>query len=307
MPIKGYKTDDLPKILLEYCNHQKEIQSILDTSIYQRLIHVKPFVTAIGSNATPSRINRIDPSFVHRYVLKTAPKFSRKYQKEFLCSLRSFFKFLKFKGYTTKNLIDAIPKIPTWQLSEVPRGIPWSDVQKLLSAPKRHTPNGKRNYAILLLMATYGVRYAQARRLKIKDLQWQKELIHFAPCKSGRPLDFPLYENVATALLDYIKNGRPQSNLPELFLQRGNPPEPLGGGLQSTLKIYFKKVGVESTTYGFHTIRHAFATKLMNEETPLKNISDILGHTSIKSTLCYTKVDESRLRRFCREWPEVTI
>ncbi len=305
MPIKGYKTDGLPKILLEYCDHQKQIQSILDTSIYQRLIHVKPFVAALGANAAPSRINKVDPSFVHRYVLKTAPKFSRRYQKEFLCALRSFFKFLKFKGYTTKNLIDALPKLPTWQLSEVPRGISWSDVQKLLSAPKRQAPNGKRNYAILLLMATYGVRYAQARRLKIKDIHWRKELIHFASCKGGRPLDFPLYGNVADALLDYLENGRLKSDLPEVFLQRGSPPEPLGGGLHSTLKLYFKKSGIKSAAQGFHSIRHAFATKLMNEETPLKNISDILGHTSIKSTLCYTKVDEVQLRRFCREWPGV--
>ena len=173
--------------------------------------------------------------------------------------------------------------------------------------PRMNSQHGRRNYAILLIMATYGVRYAQATRLKLKDIQWKQERIHFSSCKFGRPLNFPLYENVANAILDYIKNGRPESDLPDLFLQRGNPPEKLSYGFHSTLRHYFKRAGIESHSVGFHSIRHAFATKLMNEETPLKNISDLLGHTSIKSTLCYTKVDEKRLRYFCREWPEVNL
>lgn len=307
MAIMKYKTEGLPKVLIEYCTHQKEIQGVLDSTIYQRLLHIKPFVKALGSKASPSKIVSVRPQFVHRYVLKTAPKLSRKYQKEFLCALRSFFKFLIFRGYTTAHLINALPKLPTWQLSEVPRGIPWSDVEKLLAQPRRNTRNGKRNFALLLLMATYGVRYAQARKIKLKDIRWREERIHFASCKGGRPLNFPLYEDVATALLDYIKNGRELSTLPEVFLQRGSPPEPLGTGLHSTLKIYFRRAGISSTRAGFHAIRHAFATKLVNNETPLKNISDLLGHTSIKSTLCYTKVDQVRLRRFCREWPEVVV
>lgn len=235
MPIKGYNKEGLSKILLEYCEYQKEIQSVLDCTVYQRLIHVKPFVKALGSNGTPSRIKNLDSKFIHKYVLKTAPQFSRKYQKEFLCSLRSFFKFLIFKGYTDKNLMDAVPKIPTWQLSEVPRGIKWDDVQKLLSAPRMNAQHGRRNYAILLIMATYGVRFAQASRLNLKDIQWKQERIYFASCKFGRPLNFPLYENVANAILDYITNGRPKSTLPYLFLQRGNPPEPISPAFHSTL------------------------------------------------------------------------
>ncbi len=305
MPIKTYKTDGLTKILREYCIHQKEVQCVLDNTIYQRLLHLKPFVEKLGDLATPVKIHTVHPSFVHRYVLKTAPKFSRKYQKEFLCALRSFFKFLQFKGYATVRLTEALPKIPTWQLSEVSRGIPWADVEKLLKMPNRQRKNGKRNYALLLLMATYGVRYSQARKIKLKDIYWREGNIHFSSCKGGRPLTLPLYENVAEALLDYIKNGRLQEcHLEEVFLQRGLPPVALGKGLHSTMKIYYKRAGISSSTIGFHAIRHAFATRLTNEEVPIKNISDLLGHRSIKSTLCYTKVDENRLRNFCQEWPK---
>lgn len=296
-----FETSKLPKILKQYCVYQRQVQGVLDQTIYQRLIHLKPFVRALGTRSTPSMIGSVKPAFVHRYVLKTAPGFSRKYQKEFLCSLRSFFKFLNFSGLTSARLIDALPKLPTWQLSEVPRGIPWTDVEKLLAMPNRKSANGKRNYALLLLSATYGVRHAQARKLQFKDVLWREQRIHFASCKGGRPLDFPLYEDVASALLDYIQNGRPQSDLTEIFLQRG--PMPLAGNsLNTMMKAYYRRAGIPASTAGFHAIRHAFATRLMNQQTPLKDISDILGHSSIKSTLCYTKVDLSGLQQFAREW-----
>ena len=202
---KRYKA----KILKEYCIFQMEVQGLLANSVYQNLIHIEPFVKEHKRIANPSLIKRIKPEDVHKYVIQNASGFSRKYLKNFLYSLRSFFKFLVFKGYTQYNLMSAIPKVPTWQLSNIPRGIPWNDVEKLLKMPNRKTRKGKRNYALLLLAATYGVRYYQARKLRLKDILWKNKVIHFRSCKGGRPLSFPLYIDVAEALLDYIKNGRP--------------------------------------------------------------------------------------------------
>ena len=174
--------------------------------------------------------------------------------------------------------------------------------------PNRSRPNGKRNYAFLLLIATYGVRRHQARSLKLRDIRWREGLIHFPSCKGGKPLCFPLYENVAEALLDYIKNARGKFAFEEVFLQKRTTPKPLGdSSLDSTLKIYYQRAGIKSQTTGFHAIRHAFVTKLMKEQTPIKNISDLLGHRSIKSTYIYTKVDLPQLRTLCREWPVVML
>lgn len=293
------------KLITEYREHQLDVQCVLNRTIDQRLLFVVPFLKSLGSKATISEIGRIKPHHIHQYVMKTAPSFSRKYQQEFLCALRSFLKFLFFKGYTSVRLTDAIPKLPTWQLSTIPRGIEWDSVQKLLTAPNRNTPNGKRNYALLLLMATYGVRYHQAGTLKLKNLRWREGTIYFPPCKGGRPLSFPLYPDVAEALLDYIKNGRGRNLLEEVFLMK-NGTEPLKRtSLFSTMQCYYRRMGIQSNTQGFHAIRHAFATKLMKEKTPIKNISDILGHSSIKSTYIYTKVDVTQLRTICREWIEV--
>jgi integrase/recombinase XerD len=308
MSERNYLKGATSKLLREYCKFQLEIQSVQEKTVYQRLLHIKPFLEEHKKIASPSRIKMLKPKFVHKYIIKQAPSFCRKYQKEFICALRSFFKFLEFYDYTKYKLKDSVPKLPTWQLSEVPRGIPWEDVEKLLLMPKRHTANGRRNYAILLLIASYGLRHYQARTLLLKNIKWKSGIIYFESCKGGRPLNLPLFENVAEALLDYIKNGRPKYDYPEVFLQTKNGDiKPLGHSLNSTLKIYYKRAGIKSSVTGFHAIRHSFASKLINQETPIKNISDLLGHTSIKSTLCYTKVAEKQLRAFSKEWPEVKL
>lgn len=293
------------KLIKEYREHQLDVQCVLNRTIDHQLVFITPFLKALGSKVNSSEIKRIKPHYIHQYIMRTAPSFSRTYQKEFLCSLRSFFRFLLFKDYTTARLIDAVPKLPTWQLANIPRGIEWESVQKLLTAPNRNTSNGKRNYALLLLMATYGVRYHQAGSLKLKNIHWSEGIIYFSPCKGGRPLSFPLYPNVAEALLDYIKNGRGRNSLEEVFLMKGGTEPLKRTSLFSTMQCYYRRMGIQSNTHGFHAIRHAFATKLMKEKTPIKNISDILGHTSIKSTYVYTKVDVSQLRTICRKWIEV--
>ncbi len=308
MSERNYLNGASTKLLREYCEFQLEIQSVQEKTVYQRLLHIRPFLDEFKSIASPSQINRLKPEDIHKYIIQKAPSFCRKYQKEFICGLRSFFKFLEFNDYTKYKLKDSVPKLPTWQLSEVSRGIPWEDVEKLLLMPKRHTANGKRNYAILLLIASYGVRHYQARTLLFKNIKWTSGFIHFESCKGGRPLRLPLFENVAEALLDYIKNGRPVSDFPEVFLQsKSGEIKPLGPSLNSTLQIYYKRAGIKSTVTGFHAIRHSFASKLINQEVPIKSISDLLGHTSIKSTLCYTKVAEKQLRVFLREWPVVKL
>jgi site-specific recombinase XerD len=298
--------DKDPNILREYHKYQRNVQGVLESTVYQRLLFVRPFVRHFGDSR--AKIREIRAGEVHQYVMKAVPKLSRKYCKEFLCALRSFFKFILFKGYTNARLSDALPKLPNWRLSDIPRGIEWESVQKLLAAPNRSRPNGKRNYAFLLLLASYGVRRHQATHLKLRDIRWREGLINFSVCKGGRPLCFPLYENVAEALLDYIQNARGRHDFEEVFLQKRTSIKPIGlGSLDSTLKIYYQKAGINSRSKGFHAIRHAFATKLMTEQTPIKNISDLLGHRSIKSTYIYTKVDLPQLRTLCRDWPQVAL
>jgi integrase len=142
-------------------------------------------------------------------------------------------------------------------------------------------------------------------KLRLQDINWREGKIHFRPSKLGKPLCFPLYPEVADALLDYIEKSRGRVPYPEVFLSIIGNPIPLrnGGAFYRSMRACFQNAGITGKTT--HAIRHAFATRLLEDETPIKTISDLLGHKSIRNTFIYTKVDLKHLRLLAYEWPEV--
>ena len=203
---------------------------------------------------------------------------------------------------------DAVPVIRTYKLDRMPRGISWEDVQRLIAAPDRNTPAGRRDYAVLLLLATYGVRIGQVTHMHLRDVDWQLGLIHFRADKGGKALCFPLHDKVAEALLTYIRQDRGREPFPELFLTLLGKRRPMSvhNHLGHAFEKYYRQAGVQARRIGAHPIRHAFATRLVQQGASIKTIADLLGHRCIESTFLYTKVDIEQLRRVAAEWPEVT-
>jgi integrase len=148
------------------------------------------------------------------------------------------------------------------------------------------------------------VRIGQVIRLRFQDINWREGSIYFRPSKEGNPLHFPLYPDVAEALLSYIREAREKVSYPEVFLTvYGDDPRPLDKSLNSSMKTCFRRAGIPHR--GAHAIRHAFATRLMEQDTPMKTIADLLGHKYLGTTFIYTKVDLKHLRLLAYEWPEV--
>jgi integrase len=187
---------------------------------------------------------------------------NRPSQKHLVASIRSFLKFCHFKGYVPQDLTEAVPVIVTPKLGSVPRTIPWESVEKLLAVPDRKTHGGRRTYAVLQLLAVYGVRIGQVVKLQLHDINWREDSIHFQPCKRGNPLCLPLYPEVAESLLAYVRETRGKSPYPEVFLTLyKHKPLKRGGCLSTSVKTCFRRAGI--TDRGPHAIRHAFATRLM--------------------------------------------
>jgi integrase len=184
---------------------------------------------------------------------------TRPARRHLTSSLRSFLRFCHVRGYADRNLADAIPVISTPKLDRIPRAISWESVQKLLAAPDRTTHAGRRDYAVLKLLATYGVRIGQVTPLKMQDIDWRKHLIRFPSSKHGRELCFPLTHDVAEALLVYIKKTRGKAPFPEVFLTVRGTTRPLAENdhLSSAMQTYFRRAGIASVSKGSHTIRHA--------------------------------------------------
>jgi integrase/recombinase XerD len=295
------------KLLSEYLDFLGNHRGLKKKTISVRGHDVTAFLNSIRLQNDRLDIGKISVSQVYDYVIKTAKPMKRPTRKRFVSSIRSFLKFAHLKGYIQRDLTEAVPAVETPKLGNIPRGISWESVDKLLAvaATNLRTHTGRRSYAILQLLATYGVRIGQVAKLRLQDINWREGSIHFQPIKFGNPLCFPLYPEVADALLSYIKKTRGKASYPEVFLTVCGDPVPLsnGGSLYTSMKTCFRHAGI--TTKSAHAIRHAFATRLMEHDTPIKTIADLLGHKSIRNTFIYTKVDLKHLRLLAYEWPEV--
>lgn len=305
----------LPKVYVEYRKYLISEKGMAIGTIHNRKKPVLRFLIENPKYASNSHLRAIRPDIIHKYVIKNSQTLTRDSKKKLVEGLRDFFRFLHLKGYVQKDLSTSIPTVINYRLSSVHRGIPWNIVKRLIAIPDRRTHTGRRDYAILLIFARYGIRGKQLVNFMLTDIDWKNKKIHFPAMKGGKDVDAPLLPDVAEALVAYFKGGR--MNAPkkykEVFLTIGrggsvlDGQRPLGRSAWYIVSRNLNQVNFDRTNshaQGPHSIRHAFATKLLEEKMPLKSISDLLGHKSIKTTFVYTKSDFKMLRKLVVSWPK---
>lgn len=174
------------------------------------------------------------------------------------------------------------------------------EIKAVMAAVDRNTPWGKTIYAMMLLACVYGLRVSDIRGLLTKSIHWKEKTISLYQIKTKRYIELPLTEETTLALLDYIKNVRPKSDDPHLFLRHTRPHIPYSAkdNFGSKVAYYFKKAGVNTAGkhHGLHSMRHSLATNLLGEDTTVNEIASILGHSSIKSTKPYIWSDIKHLK-----------
>ncbi len=210
-------------------------------------------------------------------------------------ALRSFFRFLRLTERTHRDLDSFLIRYRTYSLSRVPRPVSLDDVQRIFDDVKTDTPSNIRDRAILLLLTLYGLRIGEVARLCMEDVRWSSEQIVIRRRKAGRDLVLPLHPAVARALLQYVETFRPRG-IPyrEVFITRRFPhPYRCGALLADLLRHRLRKLGIDTHPHAF---RHAFATRLINNDCPPEWIQILLGHRRFASTLVYAKVDLTHLR-----------
>lgn len=220
--------------------------------------------------------------------------------------IRGYFHFLFLNGYIKEPIAEKIPSGLT------PRGrkkLPtvWSEeeIGRILKGVDLSGPNGKRNYAILLIAARLGLRIGDIRELKISDIDWQSCALTITQNKTGEPLTLPIPDDVGWAIIDYLKNGRPVTESPNVFVRHIPPYD----GFAPTSNLYniianaLSKAGIPSERKigGFHTLRHSLAMHLLQGGVEASTISDILGHTSPETVKHYLSSDIERLRKCALE------
>jgi site-specific recombinase XerD len=244
-------------------------------------------------------LNKVAPEHIVRYFANTAEQrhWKRTTISLAVCVLRAFFRFAESRRWCRPGLASTIAAPRMYSLERLPRGLAWSDVQRLIKASKGNSPRDIRDHAILLLLTIYALRSSEVRLLRLEDLDWEQETIHIRRSKQRKTQHYPLVREAGDAILRYLREVRPQSRHREVFLSLRQPSRPLTvEGFGTMVGKRMRQLGLDLPLYGPHTLRHACATHLLQRGFLLKEIGDHLGHVSPVATQIYAKVDLSGLR-----------
>ena len=213
-------------------------------------------------------------------------------------TLRVFLRYLHRQRILPMDLSRAVPRRRGYRQATLPRAITWGEVERVLAVVDRRTPVGKRDYAILLLLATYGLRAREVASLRLEDIDWPRAQMHVTARKNGHSTIYPLATTVGHALVDYLKAGRPSVADRQIFLRAIAPFTPLPSSAIATRASHYLHVaGVVAPRAGSHTFRHTCVQRLVDADVPFKVIGDYVGHRSADSTQVYGKVAVHLLRQ----------
>lgn len=293
-------------VLDAYLKWMRRYQDASDGTIEVRRHSITQFLQWLGPEAPREGLSRLTAEKIENFFLNYAQDKGRSARRSMQSALRTFLRFCLHQGYINRDLGLAVPTLYTYKLATVPRGLSDAEAQRILQRINRSNHVGRRDYAILHLLYTYGVRGGQVRALQLEDIDWAHNQILFKASKNGKDSRLPLTAEVGQSLLDYLQNSRPASSSPHVFLTCRAPYHPLShsSSLSAIVERYIRAAGIELHSKGAHAFRHGFATRMLHKGHSLKEIADVLGHRHLSTTFIYTKVDFNALKKVALEWPE---
>jgi len=237
-------------------------------------------------------LSRLGAADVTRFVRRRASTIHSKRVQLMTTALRSFLRYVRYRGDIEKNLAACIPAVANWKQSTLPRALPSDQVEQVLASIDRKTAMGRRDYAILLILARLGLRAGEIRALTLEDLDWQEGLITVRG-KAGRFSQLPLPSDVGAAIADYLRHGRPTASSRCVFLRARAPLEGFRGqsGVGSMVRHALEGAGIDAVRTGAHQFRHALACQMLKQGALLSEIGELLRHRSPQTTAIYAKVD----------------
>ena len=221
-------------------------------------------------------------------------------------AIRAFLRYLTFLEVIRSGLEAAVPRMPRWKHAELPRYLASADVERVVGGALDGTTRGLRNHAILLLLARAGLRADEVAKLSLDDIDWVAGTICIRSTKSRRERRLPLAQDVGAALCSYLKNGRPPCRHRTIFLRVRPPFDPFlnSAAVCRISRRALTRAGILNTPAAAHLFRHSAATGMLRGGATFKEIADVLGHASLKTTGIYAKLDLAALSRVALPWPE---
>ncbi len=251
------------------------------------------------------RLGALTSADIVRFVQVDAARLNHaKRAKVMTSALRSFLQYGRYRGEIGTDLHTCVPTVANWSMAGLPRAISASQVKALLAACDRRSPVGRRDYAMLLLLARLGLRAGEVVELRLEDLDWDEGAIRIRG-PAQRCDQLPLPADVGAALAEYLRHGRPTCLARNVFVRSRAPRHALRGpsAVSCIVCRALRRAGIDSPFKGAHLLRHSLATQMLGSGASLGEIGQILRHRNPQTTTIYAKVDLGSLRTLAMDWP----
>ena len=309
-PTPTSRREDFHRSLLSgYDAWMRELRGLAVSTRGERVSDAKRILDALGDRSDPDVLASLEVYDIDAYVRARSAGLRRSSIKCITGSLRIFLRYLYGIGATARDLSSSVTSPTLYAYEGIPSALRPEDVAKALAITRQDiTAAGVRDYAILQLLATYGLRAGEVTALRLNDIDWKKDVLHVQHSKTGAHSNLPLLPEPGEALLAYLEHARPPTALREVFLRLRAPHRAFKDG-SSLYGVVRARLDAADVTMpgkkGPHTFRHARAVSLLRAAVPLKAIGDILGHRSALSTGAYLKLATEDLRAVALDVPTV--
>jgi site-specific recombinase XerD len=306
--IRSTKVAPRPQSPVERAAHVFEIylrdeRMLAEATITYYVTFVREFLAARFGRGRVT-FARLCAGDVVRFVQRRASQLHLKRAKQLTTALRAFLHYVRYRGDSTQDLVAAVPSVANWSMPSIPRAIPAASVRQLLASINRQTARGRRDYAILLLLARLGLRASEVAFLELDDLDWEGGQVTVRGKRGARAV-LPVPADVGAAIAEYLRHGRPRSACRRVFLRAHAPIRGLAGpsAIDCIVRDALERAGVDAPTKGAHQFRHGLATEMLRRGASLTEIGEVLRHRSPETTTIYAKVDLDALRTLALPWP----
>lgn len=288
-------TSSTSTLIAEYTNYLSEVRGCASSTVSQHRYTAECFLQHLDDVGIA--LKKIQATHLESYITKTGKRLSRASLQHDIGALRGFLRFLALDGRVPAALDTQIDTPRLYRLEKLPRALPWETVQNLLRSIDRTSAMGLRDYAMFLLIATYGLRASEVVAITLDDLGWRQGRLRIHQRKTSSPLELPLTNEVSSALVKHLRRTPPPKPCRRVFLRMRAPVKALQPtAVAEAFRSRLRKSGLGIPIQGPHCLRSSLATHLLKTGTSLKTIGDILGHRSPASTSAYLRLATEDLR-----------
>jgi integrase/recombinase XerD len=274
-----------------------DLRGLAPGTIQQHGTTAAHFLAHLDYQIAPERLAGLTASDVEAFVRETGKRLSRASLQHTVAQLRGFLRFLASHQLVRPDLDRQIDTPRVYRQEHLPRSLPWPTVCRLLHSIDRRTGQGLRDYTMLFLIASYGLRACEIVALTLDAIDWRGRRLHVPQRKTGTPLVLPLTDAVGTALLRYLRRARPASPHRQLFLRERAPAGVLKPtAVTEVFQKWVRRSGLPIPFQGPHCLRHSYAVALLRRGVGLKTLGDLLGHRTAESTCAYLRLATDDLR-----------